>query len=580
MRDPSTTATSLVPPMGRSRRASAAIVGLVAVLVTVGPAAAAAAAQDAPPPADPWIVADPTFEPLDGAPLEAQGIGEYRGNLRITRSPNGVAVVNHVTLDDYLRGISEVPTSWPIEAQKAQAIAARTYALHEVGRTATTAAYKQVGADLCATDACQVYAGLAKERRPGSEAWLYAVEQTKGQVITYKGSPIVAKYSSSNGGHTVSGGQPYLQARPDPDDAYSPLHRWQVRYPIGDVARAAGLAAEPTTLTRAGDDIVATYVDADGNPVEQRLPASEFRDRLNDGIRTPSGVPLPVPSIRFDAAAADGQVIIDGRGWGHGIGLSQYGALGKAIRGMKAPDILAAYYAGLRPAALPADRIANHVRVALAIDRREATVTSASGRFRIKDGDGRVLAHSATGSWSALPAPGGAVRLVPPADQAGLPSATLASVEPAAPVPGQALAAKVELHGPAAVTRIVLTTPGGAPRELDAAKLRLPGPVTIRLAAATTATTGSYRIDLEQDAGAGRTATSTVTIDVTPSATPTAAAGGTPPTEDLPATDHEAGLVGAAPGAGALKGFATVLFLAVAAAGGAWVGRRPRLQLH
>ena len=577
MRARRATPTTIHAPMGRSGRWRAAIVAMLAVLATAAPVAAQQ-------PVDPWLVVDPTFEPLDGAPLGVDGLGEFRGSIRLTRSGNGVAVVNHLPLDDYLRGISEVPTSWPLEAQKAQAIAARTYALHEVGRTGVNASYKAVGADICATDSCQVYTGLTKERRPGSEAWIAAVEQTSGQVLTYKGAPIVAKYSSSNGGQTVPGGQPYLRAAPDPDDAYSPLHRWRVSYPVADVARVVGLAAEPTTLTRQGDEIVATYVDPAGGSVEQRLPVADFRSRINNGFPTPSGVPLPVPSVRFDAAAAEGLVVIDGRGWGHGIGLSQYGALGKALRGMRAPEILAAYYAGLKPVAFPADRLPPQVRVALALDRGEATVTNPSGRFRIRDGEGRVVAHSATGAWGALPGPRGAVRLVPPVDQAGPPTAALAGVEPAAPRPGEAITAKIDLQGPAAVTGVTLTSPGGETRRLDEPRLRLPGPLTVRLGAGTTAVPGAYRIDLEQDAGGGRTATTSITLDVVDATA--AAVPGPPAAADGPVGPAEGDGAAAATGlativpAGVFKGLATVLFLAVAAAGAASVGRRPGLQLH
>jgi stage II sporulation protein D len=504
---------------------------IVAALAAVP--AAPAAAQASAAANDPFLVAGPTFEPLDQAPLDVEGIGEYRGTIRLNRTAQGVAVVNTLALDDYLRGISEVPANWPLEAQKAQAIAARTYALHEALSANTTAAYKQAGADICATDACQVYAGLAKERRPGSEAWIAAVEQTKGQVVTYRGAPIVAKYSSSNGGQTVAGGQPYLQATPDPDDRYSPLHQWQATYAIADVVAATGLAAEPTTLSRQGDDVVATYVNpaaADGSdptapPLEQRLPAADFRSRLNANLPTPAPLPLPVPSGRFDVATQDGTVRIDGRGWGHGIGLSQYGALGKALRGLKAPDILAAYYAGLRPVAVPPERLPQQVRVAVALDRTSATtVADPSGRFRIVDADGNVVAHSATGAWSALPGPQGKVRLVPPADQAGAPSAALTTVEPAAPRPGRALAATVTLAGPAALTHLTLTTPDGATTELDPPHLRSAGPVTVRLGAAATAAPGAYRIDVEQDAGARRTATTALTIDVAAPPPPSAEA--------------------------------------------------------
>ncbi len=556
------------PSGGSSSRSSAATGGLAA------PAAAAAAAAE---PDDPWLVREARFEPLDAAPLGVDGVGEYRGSIRITRSGAGVGVVNALPLDDYLRGISEVPSNWPIEAQKAQAIAARTYALHEVGRE-VNAAYKQAGADICATDACQVYAGLAKERRPGSERWSAAVESTTGQVLVYQGAPIVAKYSSSNGGQTVGGGQPYLRATPDPDDAYSPLHQWRSTFPLADVARVVGLAAEPTALRTEGDVIVATSLDPDGNPVEQRLPATDFRSRINSALVAPAGLPVALPSTRFAAVAVDGLVVIDGRGWGHGIGLSQYGALGKAIRGLKAADILAAYYSGLRPVAVPADQLPPQVRVAVALDRAEAWVHSAGGRFRVVDADGRVVAHRATGAWRATPAPNGRIRLVPPTDEAGAPGAALTTAEPAAAHVRQAVALRIELQGPAALTRITLTNPAGATTELDPSKLRASGPLTVRLGAATTSEPGPYRVDFERDAGAGRVVTVPVVIDVAPAEAKAPAAvanpGGT-------GRDRPAALVTAGTGSvRALQGLATVLLLAVVAAGAAWMGRRPGIELH
>ena len=124
----------------------------------------------------------------------------------------GVSIVNHVGFEDYLKGIAEMPSKWPAEALRAQAIAARTYALHVMGTGS-------LGGQICASEACQVYAGLAKETAPGGANWAAAVDATRGQVVLHGGKPILAKYSSSNGGTSVDGGKPYLKAQPDPDDA-------------------------------------------------------------------------------------------------------------------------------------------------------------------------------------------------------------------------------------------------------------------------------------------------------------------------------------------------------------------------
>src|SRR5687768_17297066 len=99
------------------RRAAAPLLTL-AVLVTAAPAAGAGSR----PLPEGWIVDRVRFEPLDpaGAPMVAEGVGQYRGALEVRP---GLIVLNDVALDDYLKGISEVPTSWPAEAQRAQAVA-------------------------------------------------------------------------------------------------------------------------------------------------------------------------------------------------------------------------------------------------------------------------------------------------------------------------------------------------------------------------------------------------------------------------------------------------------------------------
>lgn len=547
-----------------------------AVLAALVPAQAAAAAPaTAPAPADPLVVDRPRFEPIDGSPLGVTGVGSFRGAIEVVRSGAGLAVVNDVALDDYLRGIAEMPARWPLEAQKAQAIAARTYALYEMGLRTNTA-HRAAGADICATQACQVYVGLAKEQSPAGAAWSAAVDQTQGQVLVYRGVPIAAKYSSSNGGRTVAGGRPYLRSADDPDDRQSPLHRWQPSYPLDEVVRVAGLSPSTTGLHRAGDDIVAIAPDAEGNPVEQRLAAMDFRTRLNGGLATPDGLPLPVPSIRFEVTTADGRVHFNGRGWGHGIGMSQYGALGKALRGQKAHDILAAYYAGLRPLTLPADRLPQYLKVAVALDRGAVAVGDGSGPFRIVDAAGQVVAHHATGTWSARPAGKGRVKLVPPPDQRAPPTASLMAIEPGTNGTRSPLTVKVSLDGPAGVTHISLARPDGAIVELDPPTVRAAGPMAVTVAPAHTATPGIYRIEVSRDAGGGRAAITGLPLDLSPGAV-----AALPPTVLAAASGTGDDAVAPRP---LLDLLALILLGAVMLAAGGeiriWVGRPPDLQLH
>jgi SpoIID/LytB domain protein len=169
------------------------------------------------------------------------GSTRYRGLLRSATSRGGRDTVNILSLDSYLRGVvpQEMPASWDAEALKAQAVAARTYAAFE-RRNPIAPDY-----EICDTSSCQVYGGASAEQ-PGSDA---AVRATRHQVLTYGGKPAFTQFSASNGGWTVKGEQPYLQARRDTWDPWSgnPYAHWTVRvdataiehaYPgIGDFRR-------------------------------------------------------------------------------------------------------------------------------------------------------------------------------------------------------------------------------------------------------------------------------------------------------------------------------------------------------
>jgi SpoIID/LytB domain protein len=133
---------------------------------------------------------------------------DYRGALRSVEHHT----VNVLSLDRYVQGVvpREVPVSWPADAVRAQAVAARTYAAYE--RASTTTYY-----DLCDTTSCQVYGGEDAED-PASDA---AVRATRGRVVIHQGGPAFTQFSSSNGGWSSAGSQPYLVAQPDPYEASS-----------------------------------------------------------------------------------------------------------------------------------------------------------------------------------------------------------------------------------------------------------------------------------------------------------------------------------------------------------------------
>lgn len=174
--------------------------------------------------------------------VEIAGLGRYRGALELSvASGGGLQVVNAVALDDYLRGVvaSEMPASWPLEALKAQAVVARTYAI--------TTNKPGDGFDHYADTRSQVYRGVAGEHPRTDEA----IRATRGQVVTYEGTPVPTYYFASSGGRTESvehvwGGEPkpWLVSVPDPADGAvpNPWSRWRRTFALRDAERRlAGL---------------------------------------------------------------------------------------------------------------------------------------------------------------------------------------------------------------------------------------------------------------------------------------------------------------------------------------------------
>jgi stage II sporulation protein D len=161
---------------------------------------------------------------LNGTSVPGVRDGLYRGSLLIGASGSGLIAVNALDLEDYVRGVvsGESPSAWPTEALKAQAVAARTYAI-------TTHAGGAVF-DQYADTRSQVYRGVWGET-PRTDA---AEQATTGQVVTFGGQPVTTYFFSTSGGETEdvensfvgSQPKPWLKAVEDPFDSVSPKHRW------------------------------------------------------------------------------------------------------------------------------------------------------------------------------------------------------------------------------------------------------------------------------------------------------------------------------------------------------------------
>ena len=312
------------------------------------------------------------------------------------------------------------------------------------------------------------------------------------------------------------------------------MHHWHYSAPVGSFAGALGVTAPATvaSVARSGDTIVYTVQAPPPStttttappgqppqpapppppppqPVAQSMPVGDFVAKANGGAApAPPGLPLPFPTLRFSLSSSGGTATVDGGGWGHGVGMSQYGAYGKARRGMKAADILAAYYGGLRPVAIGPPQLPSRIRVGLDVGQASSTVTS-PGRFRVLDGAGQPLALIALGRWEVSPAGAGKVRVVPPEGYDTPLAITPEAVEPALAA-GVPATLRYRISTPA-VVRLTLVAPGAKPVVVDAGVVDA-GEATQALPPPPMG--GAYQVLIEADAGPGRQASIPVTFSV------------------------------------------------------------------
>lgn len=234
--------------------------------------------------------------PSDGGLVRSEGRDRtYRGLFEVVAG-EGVRVRNHVDVEDYLKGMAEVPSAWPAAAIQAQTVAARTYALRAVAARG----------ELCDSEACQVYVGVSRET-PSQRA---AVDATAGQVVTYEGALAATFYSASAGGFTANVAEgfgsdhdvPYLTAHPYPTDHPDP---WEIDIALSDVADRLDYDGTLTSvrITSIGPSKRATGMELVGSAGRVDVDPQTFRRRL--GLRstlfevettTSETAPAPPPS--------------------------------------------------------------------------------------------------------------------------------------------------------------------------------------------------------------------------------------------------------------------------------------------
>jgi stage II sporulation protein D (peptidoglycan lytic transglycosylase) len=254
-----------------------------------------------------------------------------------------IQVLNRVDLEEYVASTvgGEMMASWPREALRAQAVAARTYVLHEAGKRRTA------DWDVGATALSQVYRGIEAET-PETRA---AARATANEVLTYKGKPILAVFHSTAGGRTEAAGdvwgedRPYLRVVDVEDEEDAPHTYWRKTIPrreLEEVLARVGLrvgrleSAEVVARTRGGRVKRLKLRGTDRSVVAEAERLRKLVSELELHSRL-----FEVRSIRDDFAFV-------GSGHGHGVGMSQWGARGMARRGESYKRILETFYPGAR----------------------------------------------------------------------------------------------------------------------------------------------------------------------------------------------------------------------------------------
>jgi len=248
----------------------------------------------------------------------------YRGALRLVPHKGSLHLINRVPVEEYLQGVvpEEMPAEWNPEAVKAQAVAARTYALRQRKRHA------KEGFDVCATTHCQQYGGVAVERAAANQA----IKATYGEVLQYRGALVDAMFHTDSGGMTENS-EDVWGSRVDclraAKEVRTKTYPWEKNITaqklsellakrgknIGDLKK---IELSPIKIGKAGRD----------RTISGRVKNVTFVGKRGRATMTGNDLRnmLGLKSTLFSMSLNRHVVFIQGYGWGHGLGMSQYGA--------------------------------------------------------------------------------------------------------------------------------------------------------------------------------------------------------------------------------------------------------------
>lgn len=310
----------------------------------------------------------------------------YRGAVCVRMDANmKLTVINVLPLEEYLYGVvpKEMPSSWKGEALKAQAVAARTYTIKNLNK------FDKLGFDICTTQNCQVYGGVSAEKMSTNQA----VDETRGLIMYYQNEPIQAVYHSSSGGSTEDAENiwgertPYLRGVSDEFSLGSPHDVWEYRTNKQQLAQKLAAAGKNIgTVQYLSIDKVSpngrvmklTIVGSNASVVYEKesirkllgysnIKSSYFtiNEYTSENEKIQSNSDYSLGSITSDlshvlanpnqdyvasgtksrsAIISSEELLFRGKGYGHSLGMSQYGAKTMAERGYHFTEILKYYF--------------------------------------------------------------------------------------------------------------------------------------------------------------------------------------------------------------------------------------------
>lgn len=293
-----------------------------------------------------WLDQQPKPQPQPNPPSQQHKATTAEPSITVYMHETGEK--KEMKMEEYIAGVvaGEMRNDWPIEALAAQAIVARTFTVHEIE---TKGGVKERGTQ-ASTDIKEFQAYNAKEVNDNVKK---AVEMTRGMVMVYQGKPAVTWFHASAGGKTATAKEglnykseepPYIQPVESPDDTVAPpeVKAWDVSFTKDEVMKALKQIGKPVSdistveIAQKGPSGRTTVLKINGNT---EASGPDFRVAIGS---------TKLRSMLLSGVKVEGEkVVFSGKGYGHGVGLSQYGAMAMAKEGKKPEDIVAHYFKGV-----------------------------------------------------------------------------------------------------------------------------------------------------------------------------------------------------------------------------------------